>query len=424
MTEMSKECDEKMLLNIKSLMLPLDSITEFGDECYAHLSEDGNQKETLIEHTERCQKYWFNIVEAKHIETVFIKFEQLYLGDITNEAIHIFELMSVNVVTLHDVGKINPLFQKLKMKNNWKTEYAPESISSRHSIVSAIFFLDYFLGIINTAKCDGRINRDESDVLKDFAYIYSYIISRHHSDMNSLEYFFDGLTGKNKQNDNSGKDAYDWCEMFKQELYKEPVAKLRKRDEWLNRMVCQSNEKNIYLYAWTRLLYSLLVAADYYATSEFVSGYENNDYGNVNNIDNIINEYENNDVQKSIRNYEKNIKRLDEEQLTKVNKDTVIGNIKGINVLRTEMFLETEYNLKNNIDSKIFYLEAPTGSGKSNTAFNLSFQLLKKADYCRKIFYVYPFNTLVEQNMNSMEKIFGQNEVIMSNIASKFDYSI
>ena len=98
---MSKECDGKMLFNIKSLMLTLDSITEFGDECYAHLSEDGNQKETLIEHTERCQKYWFNIVEAKHIETVFIKFEQLYLGDITNEAIHIFELMSVNVVTIH-----------------------------------------------------------------------------------------------------------------------------------------------------------------------------------------------------------------------------------------------------------------------------------------------------------------------------------
>lgn len=213
------------------------------------------------------------------------------------------------------------------MKNKWKTEYAPESISSRHSIVSAIFYLDYFLDIINTAKGDGRINRDESDVLKDFAYIYSYIISRHHSDMNNLEYFFSGLTGKNTEGDNSGKDAYDWYEMFKQELYKEPVVKLRKRDEWLNRMAYQSNEKNIYLYAWTRLLYSLLVAADYYATSEFMNGYENNDYGNVNNIDNIINEYENNDVQKSIRNYEKNIKRLDEEQLAKVNKDTVIGNI-------------------------------------------------------------------------------------------------
>ena len=97
----------------------------------------------------------------------------------------------------------------------------------------------------------------------------------------------------------------------------------RQRDEWLNRMVCQSNEKNIYLYAWTRLLYSLLVAADYYATSEFMNGYENNDYGNVNNIDNIINEYENNDVQKSIHSYEEKIKRLDEEQFAKVNKDTV-----------------------------------------------------------------------------------------------------
>lgn len=41
---MSKECDGNMLFNIKSLMLPLDSITEFGDECYAHLSEDGNKK--------------------------------------------------------------------------------------------------------------------------------------------------------------------------------------------------------------------------------------------------------------------------------------------------------------------------------------------------------------------------------------------
>ena len=46
---MSKECDGKMLFNIKSLMLPLDSITEFGDECYAHLSEDETQKETLTE---------------------------------------------------------------------------------------------------------------------------------------------------------------------------------------------------------------------------------------------------------------------------------------------------------------------------------------------------------------------------------------
>ena len=34
---MSKECDGNMLFNIKSLILPLDSITEFGDECYAHL---------------------------------------------------------------------------------------------------------------------------------------------------------------------------------------------------------------------------------------------------------------------------------------------------------------------------------------------------------------------------------------------------
>ncbi len=45
-------------------------------------------------------------------------------------------------------------------------------------------------------------------------------------------------------------------------------------------------------------------------------------------------------------------------------------------------------------------------------AVNLSFQLMKQNPGIGKIFYVYPFNTLIEQNLESMEKIFGGSKVM------------
>ena len=92
-----------------------------------------------------------------------------------------------------------------------------------------------------------------------------------------------------------------------------------------------------------------------------------------------------------------------------------IPNDEDINNFRTKIFLEAEKNLEKNKENNIFFLEAPTGSGKSNTALNLSLKLLDKDR--KKIFYVYPFNTLVEQNMNTLKNIFENNEEVIKNIA-------
>ena len=92
-----------------------------------------------------------------------------------------------------------------------------------------------------------------------------------------------------------------------------------------------------------------------------------------------------------------------------------IPNDEDINNFRTKIFLEAEKKLEKNKENNIFFLEAPTGSGKSNTALNLSLKLLDKDR--KKIFYVYPFNTLVEQNMNTLKNIFENNEEVIKNIA-------
>ena len=91
--------------------------------CYAHRtgnekkSMEQRQKETLIEHTELCQQYYEKIVEHKQIQVVFEQFEKLYFSEMSREGIHFFETMRDNVITFHDIGKINPRFQEKNMGN-------------------------------------------------------------------------------------------------------------------------------------------------------------------------------------------------------------------------------------------------------------------------------------------------------------------
>lgn len=81
------------------------------------------------------------------------------------------------------------------------------------------------------------------------------------------------------------------------------------------------------------------------------------------------------------------------------------------------MFLDAEKELSKNKNEDVFFLEAPTGSGKSNVSMNLSFKLFEDNDTLKKIFYVYPFNTLIEQNLNTLNAIFEANNEVLNKIA-------
>ena len=54
---------------------------------------------------------------------------------------------------------------------------------------------------------------------------------------------------------------------------------------------------------------------------------------------------------------------------------------------------------------------------------DLSFQLLKKDRRLRKIYYIYPFNTLVEQNLQSLRKVFGRTTRFFRVLLCEFTYS-
>ena len=380
----------------------IETIIKDIERYHAHIVENKEKeiirRELLTEHIECAEKYFEILAKEKQLRKMLERFIEEMFEELSEEGTQFFWEMIKGIPLFHDLGKINPDFQKRAMQNSEITESNMFShLGRKHSLLSAIMYIDYY-----REELKRRVKaKADKEKLRPFIIYHSYVIAQHHSDLKDFQGF---ITLLEKE---EGKDAIDIflagkCEAYQKEfrLTNQSLSTLLKtvnNTEW-------SKEKNIVLYAYTKLLYSFLVASDYYATTEFMSQMEIKQFGSLDEIEKWIDIYENTDVMKSVRNYQK-------EQYPKPIEK--IGK-KDMNDLRTEILTDAEKVLKENKNGSIFYLEAPTGSGKSNTALDLSFQLVKN---CEDLHNIYPFNTLVEQNMENLRKVFGSNKEILEQIA-------
>ena len=370
----------------------------------AHIKD--NRKETLQEHTELANKYFEKIVEYKNLKPFFERIKNIL--NLKNQEEELYYKMIDDVVNFHDFGKVNSQFQIDKMLNEeilkMEDKYNISGVlSSDHSLLSANIFIAYYfkkiIALIETMETKKIV------ILLEILFALSYTISKHHGNLDSFEEYIEKLSRNNDENilkelknisvSNGGILLQAFLEKETITIFFnfiETYISERKKKENI------SSQEAMSIFVFTKMMFSLLVASDYYSTNEFMQEIKYEDFGNMGNIDTIKKEYENSEIIKSIRDKEKN----------------GIPNDEDINNFRIKIFLEAEKNLEKNKDSNIFFLEAPTGSGKSNTALNLSLKLL--SENRRKIFYVYPFNTLVEQNMNTLKNIFGNNEEAIKNI--------
>lgn len=373
---------------------------------YAHIKdEEGSlkKKETLEEHLTLAEENLYRIVREKKLKSIFINMEDKILGrDISYELRELFREMILNLVFIHDIGKINPCFQLKKMNNNLGLKEAVASNYSNHSMLSAIIYMDYYYKVIK------KLGRENQKVFIPIMLMNSYIISKHHGNLDSFKAFSDRLIGVDSEGWKLIQDKFTIIE----DVYLTDItiteSKIRNSfkiyDIYRNEI---NNEGKIINFIYEKLIFSLLLACDFYSTTEFMTGNSINSLGEMNDIDKFYDVYKDTEVMAWIRKYEK-------EELGKV---TNFSQITDINILRNEMFLEAERALEGNLDSGIFYLEAPTGGGKSNISMNLSFKLIKENTDLNKIFYVYPFNTLVEQNINNINNTFGENSDLIKQVS-------
>lgn len=365
--------------------------------------------ETLVEHTTRTYKYFLKFWNSKQSDKILDRFCDVFWQQekvdkkLKIKAKNLLKEMIFGIPIFHDVGKINPNFQreKLQVKDFKDNQELKNIINANHSFLSSMIYMDYFLDEINVAKNEGEI----VDLLVEFNFYNAYIIERHHSNLNNLRSFKEKIKLDENDSFNKLKEFLNQSDIY---LGKIKFDKLDLSDIDRVRENDKNIEQGIYLTMYIRWIYSLLVASDYYATSEFMNDTDFSEIADLDNIDKWNDVYEQTDLMQSIRMYQQTKYPLADDELT---------NITDINILRSEIFCEVEDKIKDNADENIFYLEAPTGSGKSNTAINASFKLMKANKDLQKIFYIYPFNTLVEQNLDTLNKLFADNKDITQNIA-------
>ncbi len=303
---------------------------------------------------------------------------------LTTEEQYLIKNWFYQAIYLHDLGKVNPAFQREKMDN--KRVNVEEEMSTHHSLLSSLLYLELYEKEIESVTSDP----DRAAFLKYFLYVFSYIISRHHSYLE--DFSIEGYAGK----------------------LEDLVTKIEKKPTYLRyyanvesfhnfdlttftgpNALEKEEHNNFPLYMLTRLLYSAMVASDFYAT------YTYDKYGNKpafrylksEDVTELRQIYDRTKVAQGIASYKK-----DPEHFKKT----------PINKLRSEMFLEAETELLNNHHENLFYLEAPTGGGKTNMSVNLALTLLENDSNLNKILYIFPFNSLVEQTKGVLDGIFAE----------------
>ena len=288
---------------------------------YAHKQNNENQEklELLEEHSDLTKLYYeklaFEQIIRKSIKSLsinnifFTKEEQDFIYD-----------MIYYSIIFHDIGKINPCFQYEKMGVRKFKKYS--NLNSNHSMISSFILYQIYKEEIEKNNFENKKN------IEFIMIRILFLVSRHHGNLKDFDEIKFTENLKEVQSENN---------YFVN--YKGNIDKTIKTEVKIKNIEYDENSINIYIFE--KLVYSLMLTCDRYATDSFM----NNEIFDINQNENKINEfchnYENSTIYKDIKNYKQ----------TK----TTFSN--PINNLRSDMFLEAEENLLKNLDKNIFYLD-------------------------------------------------------------------
>lgn len=347
---------------------------------YAH-KKDSGEKELLISHLKLTFEYYEKMEMEKNLDDIIKNIVKKTFPKVSEKVIDKIYILFKQAIYYHDIGKINPLFQKNRMDNDLNIKL--NNYDDTHSALSARIYID---AVIQEVKEEKKYNEFEKINILYMGYYFGYIISKHHSKLGSIGELLDSIKDKTIPEIPEPQN-----ECYENTLNYKRIQKIFEKLQI----------QGINLYILCKLLYSCIITADFYATYDYISG-KNVDF-EVGKKDKLFEKYENSNLVKNIRKYENNQIQLEE-----------------INKLRTSMFLEAEESLKENVNKNIFYLEAPTGSGKTNMAINLARILYKNDKKIKNIHYIFPFINIIDQTDYIFQRYFEKynDYVVINSISS------
>ncbi|HKJ32462.1 MAG TPA: CRISPR-associated helicase Cas3' [Balneolales bacterium] len=375
---------------------------------WAHI-EGKEPTESLLEHSLLVANYFEKIITDHGIEVIIDQIiqkliTQLNFDDNEKAGNYIKEIFT-NSIFLHDLGKVNSNFQVIKM-NNPAFKKVDLKIKHYHSFPGAYIFAVYHL---NKIFNDKSLSKYEKNFLAFIVFCFTNPIIKHHSS------YIDFYQNFNDQN------IIQECSNFL-ELYNIQANKSIKFsifsfvEEIRNRFDDHSSDDTfLSLFVLIKLSYSLLTASDFYATNEFMANLKVNEFGLLgNDLKNKVKQ----DFW-SLKDYNADLSQNFNYYCEKSFSDLQIRGNENLNILRQKLTAEVISTLRKNPKNYWYYIEAPTGAGKTNLSLGCIAELLETDLSLNKIFYVFPFTTLITQTFEGIKETIGLTNNELMQLHSK-----
>lgn len=407
--------------DIASILKTTPSVGTFlidADRYYAHISPQNLavplQPETLQEHIELVQEKFALLAKIHRLDNVI---DSLILDFQENQKVkseklgNFLKRLFVNTIVFHDFGKINENFQASPNKMNnphFKGKEKPKSVlATHHSSLGAYLFI-----VKHVEDARKQVEPACNPIAMLAILMFSYPIFKHH--------------GKYLGDDYKDKIGFTADEVACMKAYvtnyqyqiPPPLTDLMPLN--LKGAFEKLDSANLFnsfsLYSLTRLSFSLLTASDYLASSQYMTGVKIKDFG-VLSLERINKLFDFLSASNTLLNGKGNYNKATYEQLANgyQSRNPKEQSNDNLNVLRLEMALEVVRNIRANSDKNLFYIEAPTGGGKTNLSMLATAELLKANEgRINKVFYVFPFTTLITQTYAAIKDTLGlvENEVV------------
>lgn len=378
---------------------------------YAHLPKIAKSPvERIEEHVDLVNRYFEKFIVSHNLDLVIDRLINGISAQVDLETGNYIKTLFVNTIVFHDFGKINEHFQFEKMKNRkfFESSQNESPISSNHSALSAFIYLTKHLNEI-------VLEKKQNPLLVTSCLYLAYSIFKHHgrtfdNDCCSTLSFMELKARNNWSEVNQFLSVY--LKYYQFEIHP-GILNLAGNDRLLNESPFRDYVNSFELYSLCRLNFSLLTASDYLATNEYMNSLSIDDFGiltpeRIEKLHYNISQREWIDEVHKRKNYNKETyDALKGYEL--LNPKEKSGE--NLNVLRKEMGMEVIKNIRQHNQSNLFFIEAPTGGGKTNLSVLATAELLKihNGQY-NKVYYVFPFTTLITQTYSVVRDMLGLEE--------------
>lgn len=389
----------------------------------AHIHKN-KPAESLHEHITLVNSYAYALIKVHHLDEVIDRLIYAYVENWDWDkkmAACQLKVLFTHTIVFHDFGKVNPVFQEKRMENKLNISLLPTpdlQPAHGHSQLGSYLFIAYHIQQIFELSVPDM----DKQLLMCHCFFMAYPIMQHHSPvfgdiLHEGEYMtrFHRLVDQLEQytiqyNLKCNKDLLSFIltksEQIWKDFQKHPKA---------------GSTNSFPLFALLKLNFSLLTAADYLATHEYMNSSEGGkefvttDFGIFDAPDRIA------EITLHLRQFRHNaatFSNIDSYHYLHPKEKSSTN----LNRLRQEMAVEIIQNIRNHSTAQLFYIEAPTGGGKTNLSAIALTELISTNQELNKIFYVFPFTTLITQTTGILKESLRLHPHEIAELHSKAPY--